>query len=453
MFTQTKIPTLLGLFLVVIMIGAMAIGSEMYFRTTTAASGSIQPKQVRMTNISDTTFTVSWTTESPATGAISITSSSLPVQVIFDDQDTGGLPVTTTKKVALEPRLIHSATFRSGTPDIEYAITILSSGKKSIDGDKPYQVRTAGVLTTEIGNLEPAYGTIINEDNTPVSGALVSLVLDGSQILSTITKPSGTWLIPLNLIRTADLTSYLPITERMNVTITVRADGAETTAITDTLNDSPVPDMMMGKTYDFRRANAHVPGEQLALHTTPAPTKPATAVLGTSTAKPSNKVTLTIPAEGAAIPTTLPLIQGTGIPGKRVSLILGITTPVTGSTIVAADGLWSFTPQKPLAAGKQSVTITTPDINNKPVAITHMFEILKSGTQVLGDATPSATLTLTPTPSSTESATPTATPTESLEAEPPPISGNELPTIILLLLGAGLMLGGGVVLTFDRRTN
>lgn len=453
MLTQTKIPTLLGLLLVVILIGTMAVGSEMYFRTTTAASGSIQPKQVEITNVNDTTFTVSWTTESPATGAISVTSPRLPAQVVFDDQDTGGIPTTAAKKSALEPRTIHSTTFRAGVPNTDYAVTILSNGKKSLDGDKPYIARTAGTLTTESGNLEPAYGTIIHEDNTPVAGAIVTLTLDGSQTLSTITKPSGTWLIPLNLIRTQDLTGYLPITERMNVTITVRADNAETTAITDTLNDSPVPDMMMGKTYDFRRANARAPGEQLALRTAPVPTKPATAVLGTSTAKPSNKVAITIPAQGAALPTTLPLIQGTGIPGKSVSLILGITRPLTGSTTVAADGLWSYTPAKPLAAGKQSVTATTSDINGKPVAITHIFEILKSGTQVLGDATPSATLTLTPTPTSTESATPTATPTESLEAEPPPISGNELPTIILVLIGAGLMLGGGAVLTFDRRTN
>ncbi len=104
--------------------------------------------------------------------------------------------------------------------------------------------------------------------------------------------------------------------------------------------------------------------------------------------------------------------------------------------------------------------MTTKNLQNKPVAITHMFEILKSGTQVLGDATPSATLTPattgtimptpTTTPESTISATPTATasatPTEALAAQPVPTSGNELPTIILLIISIGLLIGG--VLTF-----
>ena len=85
------------------------------------------------------------------------------------------------------------------------------------------------------------------------------------------------------------------------------------------------------------------------------------------------------------------------------------------------------------------------NLQNKPVAITHMFEILKSGTQVLGDATPSATLS--PTPTIALIATPSATPEEStLAAQPVPTSGNELPIIILLALSVGLMIGGGVVL-------
>ena len=142
------------------------------------------------------------------------------------------------------------------------------------------------------------------------------------------------------------------------------------------------------------------------------------------------------------MPTTLPLIQGTGVPGKTVSLILGITNPTGDTTIVGADGLWSYTPKKPLAPGKQSVTITTQDATNKPVAITHMFEILKSGTQVLGDATPSATLT----PTTTILPTITTAPASTLAAQEIPTSGNELPTIILLLTGIGLLIGGGIIL-------
>jgi len=433
-----KIPTLLGLLLVVIFVGVFAVGSDTYFKTTTNASGSILPINVQITNVSDTTFAVLWTTANPATGALSIAMTPA-ARVIFDDQDTKDQGKYTS----------HIVTFRGATADTSYAVTLLSNGKKSLNNGKPYTIRTAPVLTTASGNLEPAYGTILNADKSPIKGALVHISLDGSQQLSTVTKPSGTWLIPLNLIRTEDLSGFLPITDRMNVTITVEGQGLTTTAVTDTLNDSPVPDMMLGKTYDFRHANAKAPGAPLALtNPTPIPQKTPAAVLGASTAKPANIVALTIPAQGSALPTTLPLIQGTGIPGKSVSIVLGINTPVGGTATVGADGLWSFTPSKPLSPGAQSVTITTKDSNNKSVALTHLFTVLKSGTQVLGDATPSATITPVATPTSALVLAPTATPSaqSTLAAQTPPTSGDELPTIILLLLGAGLMLGGGVIL-------
>lgn len=440
-----KIPTIVGIFLVVLIVGGIAAGSESYSRTVTTASGSIQPANVLITNVSDTTFTVSWTTQLPTTGALSLTTPS-GTQVLFDEQDTKDQG----------KYLTHSVTYRTAVPDTDYRITILSNGKKNLNGDVPYTVHTGTFLTTQSGNLEPAYGTIVTDTNQPVKGALVYITLDGAQTLSTVSKTSGTWLIPLNIVRTKDLTGYLPVTDRMPETIIVRSGGMVTNTLTDSLNDSPVPAMIPGKTYDFRKLNAQTPGKPLALAPTPQTQKPAaSAVLGTSVTKPANTVSLTIPAQGAAIPTTLPLIQGTGIPGKTVSLVIGITNPIGDTAIVGANGLWSYTPKKPLVPGRQSVTMTTNNLQNKPVAITHMFEILKSGTQVLGDATPSATLTptitvtLAPTPTATPaasvSATPTITPVSTLAAQPVPTSGNELPTIILLILSVGLMIGGGIV--------
>jgi hypothetical protein len=443
-----KIPTIVGLLMVILIVGGIAVGSESLVRTVTTASGSILPSNVQITNVSDTTFTVSWTTESPATGVLSLTTPH-GTQVLFDEQDAKDQG----------KYLTHSVTYRSATADTEYSIIILSNGKKSFNGNVPYKVRTGPLLTTASGNLEPAYGTIVTDTNQPVKGALVYVTLEGGQTLSAVSKPSGTWLIPLNLVRTKDLSGYLPITDRMTESIIVRADGKETSAVTDSLNDSPVPNMIPGKTYDFQRLTAQAPGQNLVLVPTPQTQKSAAAaVLGTVSTKSANTVSLVIPAEGSAIPTTLPLIQGTGIPGKTVSLVIGITNPIGDTTIVGTNGVWSYTPKKPLLPGKQSVTMTTNNLQNKPVAVTHLFEILKSGTQVLGSATPSATLTpatgatVTPTatptatPVATISATPEETPESSLAAQEIPTSGNELPTIMLLIVSVGLMIGGGIVL-------
>src|SRR5690348_17337686 len=170
MHFPTKIPTIVGILLVVLLVGSFITVSESYFRVTTNASGSIRPDNVQMTNVMDTTFTVSWTTQLAATGALSVSSAKTTTQVIFDDQDTGNSPAVTQKQSALGKYLTHMVTFRNASPDTDYQVTILSDGKKSLENNQPLKIHTAPLLTTESGNLEPAYGTILTSDNQPVRG-------------------------------------------------------------------------------------------------------------------------------------------------------------------------------------------------------------------------------------------------------------------------------------------
>lgn len=411
-----KIPTLIGLLLVVVMVATVALLFERAGRLITRASPTIAPSQVEITNVTDTSFTVSWITPDPGSGAIVIEGPDRQKQTMFDERDRGKY-------------LTHSVTIRNLKPSTQYRLRILSDGKQFLNNGKPYHITTGPTLSGAGSGLEPAFGMVLTADNQPADGALVYLTLEGSQKLSTLVKPSGSWLIPLNNARTANLTSYLlPSAERLSETLTVRLAGIEATAITDTLNDSPVPEMMLGKTYDFRGLQAQK-SQQL--------TSQSPDVLGQSSTTPKTAVSITQPAQSAAFTTQLPLITGTGVPGKQVMLTIGIAQPLSGTTSVGSDGLWRFTPPKPLSPGKQSVTITTVDGSGKTVALTHTFEILKSGTQVLGEATPSATLT----PTLETSPTPTST----LAGEPIPTSGFPLPLVILIALGLGLIASGSIV--------
>ena len=408
-----RIPTILGLLLLLLFLGGFIVLFERIARVSTTASATIVPTNVEITNITDVGFTTTWITDSPATGTLVVSGGKTKSQTVFDERDTAG--------GKLGSYSTHSVTFRGAEPDTQYSVSILSNGKQHLDNGKPYQIRTGMGLSGSV-NLEPAHGSVRTFDNQPATGALVYLTLLGSQKLSTLVTTSGAWLIPLTLIRSEDLLTYVVPEERTTETLLVRLGKEESQAITDTLNDAPVPEMQLGKTYDFRRQQASAQPNILG-ETAP----PGGGVL----------VSLVKPAQGAAIPTSFPLIQGTGIPGKSVAITLGITNPVAGTTTVGADGIWRFTPTVPLAPGKQSVTVTSVDTLGKSVAITHTFEVLKSGTQVLGEATPSATPTL--------SATASPTPTSTLAGQPVPQSGNSLPAIILLILGLGLFASGAVV--------
>ncbi len=427
---QKKIPTLLGL---VLLIAAVAIFGYAFDRVgplLTIASTSAAPANVLISNISDSGFTLSWTTKAPATGAITVESDDGKHGVTYDERDTSR--VSTTSQISLGIYTTHTATFRNAKPNTSYRIKIISNGTQYQDtSGNRYEIKTGPQLEGNVTGIEPAFGTVTTTTGQPAEGALLYLTLENGQLLSTIVKSSGSWVIPLNLARLAFLDAYIPPTERIDETLIIRTNVEESQVLSDTLNDNPMPEIMIGKTYDFRKLQVNATKKEL---TTVPP-----SVLGTTTSTtPIGVIAITKPKDNQALPTNFPIFQGTGVPNKNITLIIGITNPQVGQTTVGVDGIWRYTPTTALSIGKQSVTLTTTDAQNKPVAMTHMFEILKSGTQVLGEATPSATIAPTPTIESTSSST--------LAGEPIPDTGFPLPLILLLSLATLLITSGGFML-------
>jgi hypothetical protein len=425
---ERKIPTLIGLLLVAIAVMVFRFAFDRISPYMSRASAIQSPQNVTISNITDTAFTVSWLTQEQTTGAIVVEGITSP---FYDDRQLTPSSSSTKRE---ELFFTHSVSIRNSNPDTTYKFRILSGGKIYTDNGNAYEVRTAPLLNGTGTNLEPAYGQVTTPTDLPAEGSLVYLTMTNGQTLSTLVNTSGSWVIPLNLVRTQDLTRFIEPAERIDESIVIRSPEGEASALTDSLNDNPVPAMTIGKTYDFRKIQANNLNENKKLAEAPP------AVLGTQTSQAAQTIAITKPAQGAAIPSNLPLIQGTGLPGKNVLVVVGIQNPLSASVTVGADGIWRYTPERPLHEGKQSVTITTQNAQNQTKAITHTFEILKSGTQVLGDATPSATIE--PTPTLDETPSPTAT----LTGEEMPTSGNELPLIIMLILGATLLLGGGSLL-------
>jgi len=423
---ERRIPTIVGLLLIGLAVMIFRVAFDRISPIFTRASTTFAPKNVTITNVSDSTFTVTWITAEPASGAIRL-DGALSKTTYFDERGTGQEKSTQPPPASYTT---HSITVRNLKPEMTYTFQILSNGAIYQNEGKSYEVRTAGILPGVGTGIEPAYGQVTTPSGSAAEGVIVYLTLEGGQTISTLTKSSGTWVIPLNLVRSQDLTRYLPPSERINETVLIRSDQGEGSALTDTLNDNPVPVMTIGKTYDFRKIQAD---KKSLLAQAPE------AVLGSSTEIRQN-VSITKPADGSSLSSNLPLIQGTGVIGNQVLLTVGIDRPASDTVIVGSDGVWRYTPSRPLRDGRQSVTITSADIQNKTVAITHTFTILKSGTQVLGDATPSATLT--PEPTIDETPTPTST----LAGEPIPETGFPLPLILLLMLGIGLLGGGSFVL-------
>ncbi|MBI4065148.1 fibronectin type III domain-containing protein [Candidatus Gottesmanbacteria bacterium] len=424
----TKFPTIFGLILLIAFIGSIIFGFERISRITTNAAPTVAPTNVIVTNITDTSFTVTWTTHDDASGAITIVTEHEKNQVLYDERDTQG---------SIGKYVTHSIVVRNAKPSSRYQVTILSNGKTYLNQGSPWVVQTGTQLTSLPNNLEPAFGTVLSDNDEPATGAIVYLSLEGSQILSSLVSSSGSWIIALNTIRKETLESFIEPEQRLTEVITIRSGTNESYATTDTLNDAPVPAIRLGKSYDFRKIQVkNTKSQEKQSNTSFVDLATIPNVLGSQTIEkptPQQIFSLISPAQDASLSTFVPNISGTGIPGKRVAVTLGIKKPFGASVVVGSDGSWRYTPSEKLTSGKQSVTVTSVDANGKPKAITHTFEVLKSGTQVLGEATPSATLT------------PEATPTDTLSGQPLPTSGSILPTLLLLVLGVSLISSGAII--------
>jgi len=145
--------------------------------------------------------------------------------------------------------------------------------------------------------------------------------------------------------------------------------------------------------------------------------------LGISTAEAKKyKFTITQPVKNSVLVSNLPLFAGTAIPGRQIALNIDTIRRKKGILNTDQNGIWKYTPAKILSPGIHQFTVSTQDINNKIVTLTNIFEILKSGTQVLGDSTPSSTLAPTPTryvvPTTIPSTKPTITPIIYLTSTP-----------------------------------
>lgn len=449
----------MGLLLV---LGAIAGGVILIKKGPTfflKASPTLIPNQIKITNINDTSLTVSWITDEKTSGFIKYGTeiNSLTFTTTDDrDQISGKTGNFNT----------HHVTLKNLKPATSYYFKIGSGGKLFDSNTQPYQVTTAKAASNPPAN-DVAYGTVIDQNNNPIEGVIVYLSLANATPVSTLTKASGSWVIPLNLVRSADLIGWAVYDKEASIEeIFVQAGVLGTaTVVATTKNDSPMPKITLGQNFDFRKIAETNPEEEkiqmenqatesskFTIETIPTSTPSATA---TST----SELKIINPDDEENINTQKPEIIGTGPAG--VTLTITIQSPATYSGMVKVDnkGNWQWSPPANLEPGEHTVTASYIDQNGQKKTVSHTFIVLASGQSGLpamtatpsGESTPSptptktATLSATPTPSGVATTSPTPTSTSSARTSIPsteggvPQSGYLTPTFMVFIMGLSLI--------------
>lgn len=464
---EKKIPTILGLFILFIVIGSIVFLNPKSHQIGSKANPSLRPEDIHFANVSDNSFTVSWFSSSATTGTVTINDNGQSL-LYLDDRDSDNIS---------RPRTTHFITVKNLKENTSYSVRVIS-GESSctiIENCPKFEQKTVNHLTTT-NVLPAARGSIISEEGRLLDNAIVYLTIGKSSLLAGKTDSSGLWVIPFNLLRTGDMLSRPNLADNDLIQIIAKiSTDKKAEAVVDVKSirqNLIIPPLQIGKSYNLIDL---ISKKDLLAGLTSSNTLGIQTKNGNlsniSAASTSKSIDILFPAsDDDTTSDNQPRFRGIGIPGKQIVLIVN-SSPQTARITTGADGAWSWRPSLPLDPGTHHLGLSGYDKDGSYISLTRRFIVLKSGEQVLGEATSSATLTPTTQPSPTITLIPISSPTPTITLIPvtnptkvispttpisipsstpiiPPNTGSTNITLLILGGGASLLLIGLKFLLF-----
>ncbi|HSW89864.1 MAG TPA: fibronectin type III domain-containing protein [Patescibacteria group bacterium] len=349
---KKHIPTVLG----ILILGIGLVGGIILVNQTGTtgflprASPETTPKNLKVTNTTDTGFTVSWVTDIKTPGYIKYgtTASNLSVTVTDDRDQISG---------SVDNYITHHVTFRSLQAGTQYYYKIGTGANLLYDNNgTPYTTTTAGSSTS--GTSSTMYGQVQNASGVPAPGVLVYVASDVSAPLSTLTQTSGSWVIPLSNARSKDLRQSASFSPDTVLTLLI-TDGTQSSTVTVKFSGAqPVPEITLGQSSDFTVVIASgEPTPTPAEITEQLQNKFTSQLLSPATEVANNSVlTITYPAtDNEVISLQQPALAGTGPAQTRIALTISGTASQTASVTTTGTGTWTYTPTKKLINGNYTL--------------------------------------------------------------------------------------------------
>lgn len=384
---RTHLSTIAGVLVVVGFIGFVTFYFSNNSTPTRASKKTVVQKEV--VNVTSNQAGIFWQSEEKETGWVVFGED--PAKLNFTSSDERG-----DNKTAFQ---LHFVVMKNLKPDTTYYYKIFSGNEVVTDtNDQPFSFKTPKAVQP-ISTAKPAYGKVALKAGEPAKDALVMIKPDGAYPLITVTKITGEWLIPLQFVIDKKTMNNIPLRSSDVVKIEAYNDDLER-SLTDILVSklSPVPQtLVLGNNYSFLEEDNVLPAT-------------------TSRSLIEGNVGILFPKENAIIPGSKPIMKGAALPGKAVVLELDSEPPFRFKTSANERGEWDVTVPKSLLPRAYTLTLRTTDKDDKEIVITRAFTLLKSGEQVLGEAT--GTASITPTESVSPTTAPTTAPTNTTAPSP-----------------------------------
>lgn len=372
MKTERHFPTILGLLLLLGAVSGGVILTRQNSNPVSQASGSCDPINPQITNITYNSANISFTTSSDC-----LTNLNLDNRTFSDVK---------------QKSKVHYVEITSLKENNQYHFTIISGGQNFSSDNFSFQ--TAKRPNKDIPSSNLAWGRVLTPEKKPATDAIIYLNIPGSSPLSALVTSSGNWNISLSISFNESLTDWFTPPNNIEESLVVISSGYPQTQITsNTSHNNPVPDITLGQNNfsspsDIENTNNN-------------------SLINTETNLSTNKsLTISNPKDNESISSKKPDFFGTASPNINLSVKVESPVVINGQVQVNSDGSWNWSPPQDLSPGEHTITVTTPD--NQTVS--RKFIVLAAEQQPSFSASSSA-LIVTPTTTPTSVITPTTIPT------------------------------------------
>lgn len=238
--SKLKIPTLLGLAIIIagIIVGVFLVLREQVF--TSRASPDATPKNITLSNLTDAEATISFETSAPVFSFITFGQTNPDEHTALDTRDSN------PREGASKLHSIHYFTLKNLLPKTVYQYKVIT-GKKSSDILK---FTTAAPLSQQSG-FKPIIGSVLYKD-APLSEGIAYLSIADATMQSALIKSSGNFLIPISQIRKSDLSDGFLVTDEIVAKLTIVSnDGQSNVLFKLTAFDKGLPPVKLGADLDL----------------------------------------------------------------------------------------------------------------------------------------------------------------------------------------------------------
>lgn len=397
-----RIPTVGALFALIIAIGITTFLIQKNTNLIGKASPNVNPQDIKITNISDTSFTVSFTTNEKTSSALSVEGEGIQTSLVFDVRDrTSG-----TQKEYFS----HYMTASGLNPSSNYNFSIIVGGETILDGNKKFTVKTGPTIETpQASNY--ITGLIVHPNGEAASDTIVYLQTIGAENISALTDKDGAYSFSLNIIRSSSFDNIISFKDGDDINLEAHFQNLfSKTSLKYSQSLNYIPTIILNDSYDFSTAEEKTASVTSELTNTE-----------TKTTVQETSLKVTSPKDGQSLNDNKPTIQGVASPNTVVKITINSNSIIQGQAKSDANGFWSFRPKTALSPGNHTVTVETVGPSGITKIIKQNFTVFADGSQVQESATPSASPKLA-------SPTPTFTPTPTVTLIPAKLSSSPTPS-------------------------